>query len=1225
MRALLRPLATHNVNFPMESIVFIFVLAILAYFNTLDGVKHSRFLAPAYPATLRPAHARLSDNEWLGFSQRDWYGAWKHPQDGVKTVELQPLVFSLSDKKGSPEATLDRSVLSDIGKHLATEFPSASGQTYPSLCYRPSSNMSAVPCFTSTSDSSSMLTLAFLPESREDWVAALQHENAIIVDGAKYVVESVKREETIREMKSGKWVAYALRALVLRFWELAKKADSLDIFVVLMGYILMHATFLRLFFSSRALGSNFWLSNATFSSSFMAGLMTLPVCRYLNIPLDPVSLTEALPFLVGTVGFDKQLRFARAVMAHPHTFHTQDDGHMKPAGDVVLEALDMTGNVNLRDYALEIVMLLVGVNSGVGGLKEFCSVAIVALVMDCLMLSTFYAGALTVMVEVRRIKMVRAMCRSRSTSISAPTDGSAMRPALTHTVSKAEVPTQKSLKERVSAAVLGVKGSVLKDVQASKVSVKVENPVARLKLLLIASFLTLHILNFCTTLAPAGAHARQNRQSLRTSTDVVPLAPLVDITSPAIASVLASLAASEQEVVQNNESVDSELLVKVAPPVYVRVIPASPSSSPMSSSEAIEDFMSSWSRLAGDPVMSKLSVVFLFISVGLNAFLLKGIAAGSGLAAVRAMRSRGVRFRSRARCDPQLEKAPVCPPAAPVVVASAVPSTASITNALLPARESSAILSSPINLETLDQKLQERILRAPLTPPEEPLSPLSVLEGGLSRKESRMDNLRSLEQCIDIFESGPRPVSVSLSMLHDEEIILLAQNGKIAPYALEKMLGDLERAVLIRRALISRASRTKTLEYSDLPMTNYDYSRVLGACCENVIGYMPLPIGIAGPLKVDGEFFPIPMATAEGTLVASTSRGCKALNSGGGVTTVLTYDGMTRGPAIDFPSITVAAEARAWIESPEGYALLKESFESTSRFAKLQNIKCAMAGRTLFVRFATRTGDAMGMNMISKATEQALETMAKEFPSMVVLALSGNYCTDKKPAAINWIEGRGKSIVAEAVIPGKIVKSVLKTTVEALCNLNTKKNLVGSAMAGSVGGFNAHAANILTAIFLATGQDPAQNVESSNCMTLMEPTNSGEDLLMTVTMPCIEVGTIGGGTVLAPQQAILEMLGVKGAHPTNPGQNAQQLARIIAAAVMAGELSLISALAAGHLVRAHLAHNRSQLNTPAVSRPLTPAPSTPNLSGSFIWPLGPKGAMTPVSPTPGPYDVETKS
>jgi hydroxymethylglutaryl-CoA reductase (NADPH) len=286
---------------------------------------------------------------------------------------------------------------------------------------------------------------------------------------------------------------------------------------------------------------------------------------------------------------------------------------------------------------------------------------------------------------------------------------------------------------------------------------------------------------------------------------------------------------------------------------------------------------------------------------------------------------------------------------------------------------------------------------------------------------------------------------------------------------------------------LARASNSQTLEASDIPLSNYDYSRVLGACCENVVGYIPIPLGIAGPLNIDGTLYPIPMATAEGTLVASTSRGCKALNAGGGVTTVVVRDGMTRGPAIDFPSIIVAAEAKAWIASEEGYAAIKTAFESTSRFAKLSSLKTALAGRTLYVRFTTATGDAMGMNMISKGTEKALETLQKKFPQMVVLALSGNYCTDKKPAAINWIEGRGKSVVAEAVIPGNVVKTVLKTTVESLCNLNTKKNLIGSAMAGSIGGFNAHAANILTAIFLATGQDPAQNVESSMCMTLMEP------------------------------------------------------------------------------------------------------------------------------------------
>jgi len=218
----------------------------------------------------------------------------------------------------------------------------------------------------------------------------------------------------------------------------------------------------------------------------------------------------------------------------------------------------------------------------------------------------------------------------------------------------------------------------------------------------------------------------------------------------------------------------------------------------------------------------------------------------------------------------------------------------------------------------------------------------------------------------------------------------------------------------------------------------------------------------------------------------------------------------------------------------------------------------------------------MGMNMLSKATEFAIQRMLDVFPDMEVVSLSGNFCTDNKPAAVNWVEGRGKSVVAEAILPAHIIKSVLKTSTSALVDLNISKNLVGSAMAGSIGGFNAHAANIITAIYIATGQDAAQTVGSSNCITLMEPWGEkGEDLYITCSMPSIEVGTVGGGTILPAQSSCLEMLGVKGPHPTNPGANAAQLARVVCATVLAGELSLMSALAAGHLVRSHLKHNRS--------------------------------------------------
>ncbi|KAI5293833.1 3-hydroxy-3-methylglutaryl-coenzyme A (HMG-CoA) reductase isozyme, partial [Ascosphaera acerosa] len=445
--------------------------------------------------------------------------------------------------------------------------------------------------------------------------------------------------------------------------------------------------------------------------------------------------------------------------------------------------------------------------------------------------------------------------------------------------------------------------------------------------------------------------------------------------------------------------------------------------------------------------------------------------------------------------------------------------------------------------------------------------------------------LRSQEECEKLHREKLTPY------LQDEEIIDLAVRGKLPGYALEKTMERPEstrleaftRAVKIRRAMVARNPETRhitgSLEKSKLPYKDYNYTLVHGACCENVVGYLPLPLGLAGPMRIDGRDYYIPMATTEGVLVASANRGCKAINAGGGCTTILTGDGMTRGPCVSFPSLSRAGAAKAWLDSEEGQAVMKDAFNSTSRFARLQHMKTNLAGTNLYIRFKTTTGDAMGMNMISKGVEKALAVMANEagFDDMETISVSGNFCMDKKPAAINWIDGRGKSVVAEAIVPGHIVKSVLKSDVDTMVKLNVSKNLVGSAMSGSIGGFNAQASNLVTAIFIATGQDPAQNVESSNCITLMD--NVAGDLHITVSMPSVEVGTIGGGTILEAQGAMLDLLGVRGAHPTHPGENARQLARIVAAAVLAGELSLCGALAAGHLVRAHMAHNRSTVPT----------------------------------------------
>uniref|UniRef100_A0A2P2LBS6 3-hydroxy-3-methylglutaryl coenzyme A reductase n=1 Tax=Rhizophora mucronata TaxID=61149 RepID=A0A2P2LBS6_RHIMU len=362
---------------------------------------------------------------------------------------------------------------------------------------------------------------------------------------------------------------------------------------------------------------------------------------------------------------------------------------------------------------------------------------------------------------------------------------------------------------------------------------------------------------------------------------------------------------------------------------------------------------------------------------------------------------------------------------------------------------------------------------------------------------------------------------------------------------------------------------------SGLPLDNFDYDSILGQCCEMPVGYVQIPVGIAGPLLLDGLEYSVPMATTEGCLVASTNRGCKAIHLCGGATSVLLRDGMTRAPVVRFPNAKKAAQLKLYLEDPDNFETVSMAFSKTSRFARLQSIKCAIAGKNLYLRFSCSTGDAMGMNMVSKGVQNVLDFLLNDFPDMDVIGISGNFCSDKKPAAVNWIEGRGKSVVCEAIITGDVVRKVLKTNVEALVELNMLKNLTGSAMAGALGGFNAHASNIVTAIYLATGQDPAQNVESSHCITMMEAVNDGQDLHVSVSMPSIEVGTVGGGTQLASQSACLNLLGVRGASKEMAGANSRLLASIVAGSVLAGELSLMSAIAAGQLVKSHMKYNRS--------------------------------------------------
>ncbi|KAK3844552.1 MAG: 3-hydroxy-3-methylglutaryl coenzyme A reductase [Linnemannia gamsii] len=893
------------------------------------------------------------------------------------------------------------------------------------------------------------------------------------------------------------WIGAALLDVAHKIQGLVQKASTIDVFVILTAYLIMFCSFGLLFHNMRKLGSQFTLGLSVLVGGGFAFMGAVITVHNLGVYVNPIQLSEAIPFFIITVGYERAYTLSKAVLRPTLAAEHVPESIQKH----VVTALESVGPILIRNCAVEIAVLLCGFLSGIPGLKEFCLLAAFMLFYDLVILFTFYTAILTLKLELRRI---------RETSKSPVHFGELTLKALLGTYG-ADDKQDTNSKDTSSKDTNNLKKTGSVSSTSSKTETRI---VAKIKLALIVGFVAMHLFNVCTTLTTP-------------STADAPIGSSVDVTGASIAPVLETLLA----IHRSSSLKDMPMIVEVAPALSFQHLAPISSTVANWTERPVEKMFALWSYLIQDPVISKYISLTLAASLLLNVFLLN------------------VAKQSR--------QAPVTVTSAQTTNVSS-PSTTTVTTVVATTTKIAAPASTPKPQPTHIQKVESI--------PE----PKAVVDTVIL-KEGDWAMVRSAEECIALVKSPGGATAVS-----DEELVMLVNSNKLPSYALEKTLGDLTRAVKIRRALISRATHTKTLESSLLPMHYYDYSKIIGQCCENVIGYMPLPVGVAGPINVDGQMLYLPMATTEGTLVASTSRGCKAINAGGGATTVLLADGMTRGPCVEFHNVTEAGACKKWLDSEDGLKTMQDAFNSTTRFGRLRKLKVAVAGRLVYIRFSTTTGDAMGMNMISKGCERALEILGERFPTMSIVSLSGNYCTDKKPAAINWIEGRGKSVVAEAVIPGKIVENVLKTTVKALVELNLNKNLIGSAMAGAMGGFNAHAANILTAVYLATGQDPAQNVESSNCITLMKAINNDQDLLISCTMPSIEVGTLGGGTALPPQASMLEMLGVRGSHPETPGANAQRLARIICAGVMAGELSLCAALAAGHLVKAHMVHNRAQ-------------------------------------------------
>jgi hydroxymethylglutaryl-CoA reductase (NADPH) len=387
------------------------------------------------------------------------------------------------------------------------------------------------------------------------------------------------------------------------------------------------------------------------------------------------------------------------------------------------------------------------------------------------------------------------------------------------------------------------------------------------------------------------------------------------------------------------------------------------------------------------------------------------------------------------------------------------------------------------------------------------------------------------------------------------------RDGDLRLHELEEH-ADHETAAAARRALIADETGADLGAVGDF---GFDAAEA-EPNVENMLGAAQVPMGVAGPVPVDGGAASgthyLPLATTEGALVASVNRGLSAIRAAGGATARVLKSRMTRAPVFRVADVGEASSVVEWVRENEGR--LREAAEATTNHGELLEVTPYVVGDNVFLRFAYDTKDAMGMNMATIATQAACEVV-EEATAADLVALSGNLCTDKKPAAVNAVEGRGRTVAADVALPRGEVEDRLGTTPEAIAEANTRKNHVGSAKAGSLG-FNAQAANVVAAAFLATGQDAAQVVEGSNAITTADVRDG--DLYASVTLASLEVGTVGGGTGLPTQAAALDALGVRGGGDP-PGTNADALAEVIAAGALAGELSLLGALASSHLASAH--------------------------------------------------------
>jgi hydroxymethylglutaryl-CoA reductase (NADPH) len=336
---------------------------------------------------------------------------------------------------------------------------------------------------------------------------------------------------------------------------------------------------------------------------------------------------------------------------------------------------------------------------------------------------------------------------------------------------------------------------------------------------------------------------------------------------------------------------------------------------------------------------------------------------------------------------------------------------------------------------------------------------------------------------------------------------------------------------------------------------------------ENPIGVAQVPLGVAGPVEIQGQhakgLFYVPMATSEGALIRSYERGMMALTKSGGVQTAVLADENHTVPSFFFSGVSEAAEFCEW--APQQLGAMREAVATTTRHGKLNSIRCYQAGRQVMLNLAFSTGDAQGMNMIVKATDAVCKWVEKNYSVASYFLFSG-MCSEKRPSGALLTRGKGKRVTAGAFLPHNILKMYLHVTASQLFRV-WHSTAIGHLQAGTFG-CNAHIANGLTAIFIATGQDVANVANSAVAITNFEVVEDG--LYVSTTLPALSVATVGGGTNLPTQREALSIMGCHGSG------KALKFAEVVTAALLGGEISMGSAIAAGEFVNAHERYGRNR-------------------------------------------------